>query len=275
MGVFLLKTFSQPPKTVNRVVSILTWKIDPNPAQPRVHFDEEEIASLAESIQKNGLLQPLTVRRNKDTGRYVLISGERRLRALKYAEIREAPCIILNTSDLQAALFALIENIERQNLNYFEEAAAIKSLMTEWGISQQEVGEKLGRAQPTIANKIRLLRFSKEEAERLIENQIPERHARALLPLAGTDLFKQAVARLSEHHLSADETERMVIKMVQSLPEDAQPRKMKKRPIIKDIRLFANTVNRAVSLMKESGLDVDVNKTEHDNCIEYVIRIPI
>lgn len=275
MEVFLLKTFSQPLKTINRVVSILTWKIDPNPAQPRVQFDEKEIASLAESIQQNGLLQPLTVRRNKDTGRYILISGERRLRALKYAEIREAPCIVLDTSDRQAAVFALIENIERQNLNYFEEAAAIRNLMTEWGISQQEVGEKLGRAQPTIANKLRLLRFSKEEEDLLLRNRLPERHARTLLPLAGTPYLKQAVARLTEHHLTADEIERMVTQFTDALPEKDKPKQKRKRPIFKDIRLFSNTMNRAVSLMKESGINVDFNKKEEDDCIEYIIRIPL
>ena len=204
-----------------------------------------------------------------------MISGERRLRALKYAEIREAPCIVLDTSDRQAAVFALIENIERQNLNYFEEAAAIRNLMTEWGISQQEVGEKLGRAQPTIANKLRLLRFSKEEEDLLLRNRLPERHARTLLPLAGTPYLKQAVARLTEHHLTADEIERMVTQFTDALPEKDKPKQKRKRPIFKDIRLFSNTMNRAVSLMKESGINVDFNKKEEDDCIEYIIRIPL
>lgn len=169
----------------------------------------------------------------------------------------------------------MIENIERQNLNYFEEAAAIRNLMTEWGISQQEVVEKLGRAQPTIANKLRLLRFSKEEEDLLLRNRLPERHARTLLPLAGTPYLKQAVARLTEHHLTADEIERMVAQFTDALPEKDKPRQKRKRPIFKDIRLFSNTMNRAVSLMKESGINVDFNKKEEDDCIEYIIRIPL
>ena len=143
-------------KPVQAVVSLPVEEIDPNPAQPRVYFDEQELGRLAGRIRENGLLQPLTVR--KSGKRYTLIAGERRLRALKQAGISHAPCIIVEASDRQAAVLALIENIQRSGLNYFEEAAAFKNLITEWGLSQQELGKKLGMSQPSIANKRRLIR---------------------------------------------------------------------------------------------------------------------
>lgn len=268
-----MKTFSSP-KTINRVVLIPVHKIDPNPAQPRVQFGAEEIASLAESIRQNGLLQPLTVRFDKRTGRYTLISGERRLRAIKETGLSDAPCIVLETTDRQAAVFALIENIERENLNYFEEAAAIQNLMAEWGLPQQELGEKLGRAQSTIANKLRLLRFSDEEREALLSARLSERHARAMIRLSGTSQFQTAMARVIEHRLSAEETEEMTVKLAEQLPKDEKETRRRRKPIIKDVRLFLNTMNRAVSVMRESGLDVQTTRTDREGYTEYVIRIP-
>ena len=180
----------------------------------------------------------------------------------------------MDTSDRQAAIFALIENIERQNLNYFEEAAAIKNLITEWGVSQQEVGERLGKAQPTIANKIRLLRFTEEERAALLTNRIPERHARALICLSGTPQFLQAVTRIAEHNLSAEEAEHMAKLLEQQLEQPKVHRKRKK-PIIKDVRIFLNTIDRAITTMSESGVEVTYERNDSDTCIEYVVRIPI
>ena len=144
-------------KEANRVISVNVSLIYPNPAQPRRQFDPQELESLANSIRQNGLLQPLTVR-NK--GRYYeLISGERRLRAIKLAGLSTAPCLVMETSERQAAVLALLENIQRADLNYFEEALALKKLMVEWGVSQQELGLRLGKAQSNIANKLRLLKY--------------------------------------------------------------------------------------------------------------------
>lgn len=133
-------------KAINKVILIDVEKIVPNPSQPRKIFKNEEIISLAESIKQNGLLQPLTVRKQETASS--LISGERRLRAIKYAEIRYAPSIVIEVSDKQSAVLSLIENIERADLNFFEEAEALKALITEWGISQQELGARLNKSQP-------------------------------------------------------------------------------------------------------------------------------
>lgn len=268
----MLKKFSIKPK--EKLARIAVDRIDPNPAQPRRLFTEAEIASLSESIRQNGLLQPLTVRLDKKKDRYILIAGERRLRALKYAGIAEALCVVLEMPDKQAAVLALVENIERQDLTFFEEAQALRTLMTEWNLSQQELGEKLGKAQSTIANKLRLLRYSDEEQERFLSLGLSERHARALVRLAGSPLLEKAIEKVSELHLSADESEKLAEQLGLG-EEEAVPPKRKRQPIIRDVRVFVNTVKKAVRVMKESGIPVRCDRKDESDHIEYIIRIPI
>lgn len=257
-------------KTVNKVVLLDAASISPNPAQPRTVFAESEIKSLAESIVANGLLQPLTVR--KSGAGYELVSGERRLRAMKYANLREIPCIIIDTSDRQAAVLALLENIQREDLNYFEEAAALKNLMVEWGISQQELGSRLGKAQPTIANKLRLLKFDEAEQRMLLSHGLSERHARALLRIDQPELLDQAVAAIDERKLNVAQTEQYV----EALLDRQQDTKAKRssHPIVKDVRLFFNTINHAIAVMNQSGIRASAEKVEKGDHIEYIVRIP-
>ena len=145
-------------KLINKVVEIAINEILPNPYQPRTDFNED-ISALAESIAQNGILQPLSVRR-KD-GRFELIAGERRLRAAKMCGFEVVPCIIHEVSDRHSAVLALVENIQRQDLSFFDEAAAIEKLISYYGMTQEDAASKLGKAQSTIANKLRLLRLSK------------------------------------------------------------------------------------------------------------------
>lgn len=268
----MLKKF--PLKAKEKLVRVAVDRIDPNPAQPRRLFAESEIESLAESIRQNGLLQPLTVRQDKKNGRYILIAGERRLRALKIAGISEALCVIHDMPDKQAAVLALVENIERQDLTFFEEAEAIRTLMTEWNLSQQDLGEKLGKAQSTIANKLRLLRYSDKEREKFLSAGLSERHARSLVRLAGSPLLEKAIARVCELHLSADEAEKLAEQLGLG-EEEAVPPKRKRQPIIRDVRVFVNTVKKAVRVMKESGIAVRCDRKDENDHIEYIIRIPI
>ena len=169
-------------KQVNRVISIHINEIFPNPNQPRTEFNEQELQQLSDSIRVNGLLQPLTVRKNVYQ-QYELISGERRLRASKLAGLTEIPAIVVDTDERQSAIFALIENIQRADLNFFEEAIAIKNLISEWNITQEEASERLGKAQSTLANKLRLLKLGSEEQQMILQNGLTERHARALLKI--------------------------------------------------------------------------------------------
>lgn len=256
-------------KAINKVILIDVEKIVPNPSQPRKIFKNEEIISLAESIKQNGLLQPLTVRKQGDC--FELISGERRLRAIKYAEIRYAPSIVIEVSDKQSAVLSLIENIERADLNFFEEAEALKALITEWGISQQELGARLNKSQPAIANKIRLLKFDDEVKRLILKSDISERQARALLRIKDREEQKKAILYIKEKGLNAVGAE----KYIDDLLEEKNAPKKRSIPIIKDIRLFFNTINNAVSIMNKSGIKAKTKRIDSESCIEYIVTIPI
>ena len=171
--------FFTKERVVNNVVLIQIKDINKNPAQPRVLFSKEDLKDLAESIKYNGLLQPITVRINENN-EYELVSGERRLKAAKLAGNEEVPCIVVKTDEEQSAVFALLENIQRKDLNFFEESLAISKLIKKWNMTQDEVATKLGKAQSTVANKLRLLKFTDEQKARILANNLTERHARAL-----------------------------------------------------------------------------------------------
>lgn len=256
-------------RTINKVVMIKIEKLSPNPDQPRLEFPNDEIVGLAQSILENGLLQPLTVRRLED-GSYTLISGERRLRALVSLDASEAPCIVLDTSQRQAALFGLIENLQREDLNPFEEALAMKRLMSEWEISQQELGQRLGKAQSTVANKLRLLKFSESVRDTLVKHHVNERQARALLRLPDAGL-EPAIKHIIERGLNVAQTEKYVesLLVVESKPKRRFP------PMVKDVRIFLNTITNAISVMNESGINAISERHDSEEYIEYVVKIPL
>lgn len=257
-------------KVINKVVSIGIDQIIPNPNQPRIRFDDEELGQLADSIRENGLLQPLTVRKNP-RGQYELISGERRLRAGKLAGLDHIPCIIIETDARQSAVLALIENIQRSNLNFFEEAAAIRNLITEYQISQEEAAVKLGKAQSTIANKLRLLKLTEAEQCAILNNGLSERHARALLKLDDREDRLKVLEKVLQKKMNVVQTEAYIESQLNS---PARPEK-KRVMIIKDVRLFLNTINRALDTMKRAGIKAESTKKQDGEYIEYVVRIPI
>lgn len=256
-------------KEVNRVVLIDSELITPNAAQPRTVFGIKELESLAESIISNGLLQPLTVRRVD--AHFELISGERRLRACKLADIKKVPCIIVETTNQQAAVFALLENLQRCDLNFFEEALAIKGLITEWGISQTDLGKRLGKAQSTIANKIRLLRFDDAVQRFMLTNGINERQARALLKVETESKLYEAIEYISANSLSAAQTE----KYVAAIDKCQKPQRKTPKILVKDVRIFLNTINNAIKIMNQSGIHASAQKIDSGDFIEYVVKIPL
>jgi len=166
-------------KAENRLLMLEPAAILPRENQPRKEFDAAALESLAQSIRENGILEPLVVRKT-DRG-FELVAGERRLRAAKIAQIAQVPCILMDMNDRKAAVCALLENIQRRDLNLFEEAVALATLCAEYGLSQEETAERLGMAQSTLANKLRLLRFKEPERARILQFHLTERHARALL----------------------------------------------------------------------------------------------
>lgn len=242
--------------------------IKPNPQQPRVRFDYNELEGLACSIRANGLLQPINVR-TLENGEFELISGERRLRAARMIGMTKIPCIVMNASDQQSALFAIIENVQRENLDFFEEAVAIERLMTEYGLSQDEISEKLGKAPSTLSNKLRLLRLPDEIRDKISYAGLSERHARALLTLPDNNTRKRVLDIVIERHLTVAETERLI-------QDVHRRRKTVKKPhtkAYKDMRIFLNTLNHAVDIIRKAGIEADTAKSETDEYFEYVIRI--
>ena len=242
--------------------------IKPNPQQPRVRFDYNELEGLACSIRANGLLQPINVRA-LESGDFELISGERRLRAARMIGMAKIPCIVMNASDQQSALFAIIENIQRENLDFFEEAVAIERLMTEYGLSQDEISEKLGKAPSTLSNKLRLLRLPDEIRDKISYAGLSERHARALLILPDNNTRKRVLDIVIERHLTVAETERLIADVQR---RRKAPRKPQTRAY-KDMRIFLNTLNHAVDVIRKAGIEADTAKSETDEYFEYVIRI--
>lgn len=243
-------------------------KILPNPYQPRCNFNEEELENLSQSIRSNGILQPLTVR---ESGEYFeLIAGERRLRASRAAGLTQIPCIIICADDEHSAVLSLMENVQRRDLDCFEEAESLRKLLEVHNISQDELGRKLGKAPSTISNKLRLLNLPEEIRNKLQKEGMTERHARALLKLKTRDQLNKAAQIITEKHLNVSDTEKLINRM---LTPNLPPRKLPLK-LFRDLRLFNNTLNHAVDTIKNAGIQVDSHRNETEEYIEYVIRIP-
>lgn len=240
----------------------------PNPNQPRVRFDYSELEGLASSIRRSGMLQPINVRPLED-GRYELVSGERRLRAARMTGMQNIPCVVMHIDSAQSALFALIENMQRQDLDFFEEAEAIEKLMTDFGMTREELSLKLGKAGSTLSNKLRLLRLPAEMRDRIVAAGLSERHARTLLLLPDNASRGKVLDIAIERHLTVSETERLVNDV---LNRRKTPRRVQVRNY-KDMRIFLNTLNHAVDAIRRAGIEADTARSETDEYFEYVIRI--
>ena len=240
---------------------------------PRREFDEYELKLLTDSIQASGIIEPLAVRRLQGGG-YALITGERRLRAALRAGLRRVPCIVHKTDEETAALYAVTENLQRSRLNAFEEAESINRLITEYGLSQSEAAARLGIAQSTLSNKLRLLRLSDGVQSRIISSGLSERYARALLRLP-EERRQEALDRIIADELTLKQTEEYIFDLLN--PED-EPCEASEEPIRKaaigDARLFANSLAKLVTTLHSSGIEAVSKKYENDKYIEYRVRIP-
>ncbi len=254
--------------SAQKIKMIPTEKIVPNPYQPRENFIEEDIRQLAESIKNFGLIQPLTVRPKED--KYELVAGERRLRAARYLGKKEIPAIIKDFSNQEAGEIALVENLQRKDLDFIEESLAYKTLLEEFDLTQKELAEKLGKNQSTIANKLRILNLPLEVRKQIKNSTLTERHARALLQLEG-DLEKQLkiIEQIKENDLTVRETQKAIKEILAD-----NGKKKKVITVCKDIRIFTNTLNKIINEMQDSGLKIEVNKKKEKKYIEYKIRLP-
>ena len=254
-----LKTYME----TGRVVFLPARSIRPNPAQPRKIFREEPLQELAESIRRHGILQPLSVRR---VGiHYELIAGERRLRAAQLAGLTEIPCIVMNMDDKESGLTALVENLQRQDLDFIEEARGISFLMEQWSMSQEQVARLIGKSQSAVANKLRLLRHSGPVLEALRRENLTERHARALLKLQSEPEKLTVIAAIVRMGMGVAQTERYI--------EELLAGKEKKQPRA-NVGAFLNSLNQSLARIQRSGIPAVSERRETDSQIVLTITIP-
>lgn len=256
-------------KTVTKVIMVDVKNIYPNPRQPRHRFDKSALSSLAESIRHNGILQPLTIR-VRSGGNYELIAGERRLRASVMAGYNKVPCILTELNDKQAAVMSLLENLQREDLDFFEEAEGIEKLISSCGLTQEELASRLGKNQSTIANKLRLLRLPEDLRIKILMANLTERHARALLRIQKENREK-VLDTIIRRGLNVNETDKLIDSMMAPVHEKKH---MNVKGIVKDLRLFMNTINNAVNVMNSSGIAAQTLQKEYDDYYEYIVKIP-
>lgn len=272
--------FKNKEKTVGKVVALDVGLIIPNRSQPRVTFDENKLAALSASIRENGILQPINVRRCGVN--YEIISGERRFRAAKICGLEEVPCIVIDADDERSAVLALIENIQRRDLSYFEEALAIERLIKFYGLTQEEAASRLGKAQSTIANKLRLLKFSDAERGLLIKGNVTERQARALVRIDDQKLRIHAMGEMIINKLNIEQTESMVEGILHGIipkkreeePEPAEKKQASRKNFHFPLpRLYINSINKIVKNMKEANIECETVMNHVGDCYEYTIKI--
>lgn len=239
----------------------------PNPAQPRKIFSPSGLEELAQSIAVHGILQPLSVRRAE--GGYELVSGERRLRAAQLAGLTEVPCLLVTADETQSSLLALIENVQRRDLDFWEEAQALHALLAATGLSQEALAKQLGKAQSSLANKLRLLRLSPEAVKLLRRNGYTERHARALLRLSDPAQQVKAAHMVVDQDLTVAKTEAYIDQLLHPAPKRSKP-----TFLLKDVRFFLNTVTRGLSLMQSAGVQARCDRQDTPDAILLTIHIP-
>lgn len=265
-------TRTRPALRRGGIVYLSTEDIVPNPVQPRKLFDDEGLEELSRSIKDYGILNPLSVRLRGS--RYELVAGERRLRAARLAGLREVPCILLDVNMEDASLIALVENLQRRDLDFIEEANGINQLIRMFGMSQEEAARRIGKSQSAVANKLRLLRLPPDVLEALRQNGLTERHGRALLRLPDGERQRAALLYIIDNGLTVAATDAYIDALLQE-PEPEAPKPGSRRTfVLKDVRVFLNTLSRSIDLMKQGGIDAGVQREETEDRLILTISIP-
>mgnify|MGYP000896826753 CR=1 FL=1 len=256
------------------VINIGVEEIRGNPYQPRQAIDELELRDLAQSIQEYGVIQPIIVRKMKEG--YQLVAGERRLKACMMAGWKEVPAIVCDMEEEEAAAVSLIENLQRKELNFLEEARAYARLIGEFGLTQEELARRVGKSQAAIANKLRLLRLPGEVQDLLRQGGVSERHARALLKLDSVEEQVEVVRKIIEKELTVKEAEALIDKIRQGISREIKGGE-KRRSLsmfIRDARIYVNTIRETVYRAREAGVNMVLLETEREDEYELVIRVP-
>lgn len=259
-----LKKYTETTK----VIQIPLCDIQPNPNQPRKYFDARSLEELSVSIEQFGVIQPITVRKARYG--YELIAGERRFRAAENIGLETIPAIVIHADNEKSALLALLENLQREDLCFFEIAEGYQKLIREQGMTQDDLARKLGKSQSTIANKLRLLRLSPRVKKMVRDFSLSERHARALLNLKDEEQQLLAVKTICQQRMNVQQTEELVRHMMTEKPKPCQTVKIS---AFRDIRMFTNTVRQALDIMRQSGMDAEMEQRDFDWGVEYVIKV--
>ena len=264
--IYYQKTEEKEEKT-EKIHSIEVQKIVPNPNQPRKVFNEESIIKLADSISQYGIIQPLTVRKAGES--YELVAGERRLRAAKELGLSAVPCIITDINEAKSAEISIIENLIREDLNIFEQAEAIQSLIDTYGLTQEQIASKLSNSQSFVANKLRLLRFNSSERELILKNKLTERHARALLRVVEPDLRLKLLNQIISEGLNVSDSETLIDAHTRNERTEKKPKKG-----YKSVSAFYTAINRAIESIKSTGIAIKSRRVDGDEFTELTILIP-
>lgn len=247
--------------------------VSPNPFQPRRIFDPSQLEDLAQSIRQYGVLQPVIVR--QVNGRYELVSGERRYRASCLAGAQTIPALVQDLNDKEVAEMALIENLQREDLNYFEEAEGYAKLIQEFQITQEEVARRMGKSQPTIANKLRLLNLAPEVRQEISVDVITERHARSLLKIKDPAQQLEVLHKIYKSNLNVRQTDDYIENLL--ITDEKNKREQNKRKMtkaIKDMKIFVNSIKGTVKTIQDAGWPAEVVETDHEDYVEVTIRLP-
>ncbi len=255
-----------------RIIDIPIVQIRPSRTQARRNYNRENLKELALSIQNHGILQPLMVRKVSPI-EYELIAGERRLRAGAMCGMKKVPCLVITCTDQQAGLYSLAENMQRTDLNFFEEAQGITSVMGVGHLSQNETAFQLGKQQAAIINKLDVLALTEEEKDLMIKGHLTERHAKALLKVKDRIERRYLLSEVLENSLNVSQTEQYVDTYLKKTSYEKRQHQRRKA-VIKDMRIFENTIKKVIETMSAVGLPVMAMRSENEDCIEYVVRVP-
>jgi ParB family chromosome partitioning protein len=254
---------------INDVIFVNVDDIKKNPNQPRKKFDDDAIDDLAKSIEKVGVIQPINLRRMNN--HFELIAGERRLLATIRAGFDKIPAVVIEVTDHQSAVLALIENVQREDLDFIEEAYAYKTLIQKYDISQKEVANRVGKSQSTVSNKLRLLKLSDNILTKLAMNSLTERHGRALLKIEDQGLQNEILDYIIEKELNVKQTDVLIDK---KLNEHKQDKKRKNTKFKINTSIYVNTIKKAFQTIIDTGIDAKYEKEDKGDHIELKIRIP-
>lgn len=261
--------------TEGNVQQVQISEIVPNPFQPRKIFSSESLQELSASIEEYGIIQPLIVRAIPDG--FELVAGERRLRASKLAGLSQVPVIVKEFTDKEVAELAMIENLQREDLHFLEEAEGFQQLITSFGFTQEELAKRMGKNQSTIANKLRLLKLIPEVRAVVAKEKLTERHARSLLKIDDPRLQMEVLELISEKGLNVRETEELIEEFLEDIAKQVEAKNTPKRNVVKvirDVRIFINTINNVVGEMKKTGLKIKVKQEQDEEFIHINLRIP-